>query len=341
MRSDLSDDFQRFVIAGCLNRDTILPVSGPPQVDVLGGNLPYAAVGLNVWGQKSGLLAKKDQDFPMEWLDPFQEMGFDLGGIKTSPEPFDMRRFLAHEDDAKTHTQNPVQHFADRGLHFPMDLLGYNGEKAHPSSRTEPSDHAIKMSDIPVHFLEASAVHICPIDFISHMMLPSIFHQGQATTITLSPTPGYMSPSFWEEIPKLLSGITALIAQEQDVRGLFQGRQTDLWEMMGVLGDFGPEFIVVQTESWGNYLYDRIEYKRWIVPNYPVTVADPTGAEDAFAGGFLAGYRRDYDPLEAALKGSVSASLVVEGSGVFYATHAMPGLTDVRLEALRKLVNRV
>ena len=110
---------------------------------------------------------------------------------------------------------------------------------------------------------------------------------------------------------------------------------------MGILGGFGPEIILIQTESWGYYLYDRVETRRWIVPNYPVSITDPTGIEDAFAGGFLVGYRRHYDPLEAALYGSVSASLVMEGSGVTYAMNAMPGLTDVRLEALRARVNRV
>ncbi len=341
MIPDLSDDFPRFVIAGCLNRDTILPIAGPARVDVLGGNLAYAAVGLSVWGETAGLLTKVNREFPFDWLEPFKQLEFDLSGVVKSPEPVDMRRFLAHKDATTTHTQNPVQHFADRGLPYPLDLLGYNGEKPNRSSRSEPSDQTIKISDIPRHFLEASAVHICPIDFISHSILPSIFHQGQATTITLSPVPGVMTPSFWEEIPNLLSGLTAFIVGEMDLRRLFQGRQTDLWEMMGVLGDFGPEFILVQTENWGYYLYDRIEAKRWIVPNYPVAITDPTGAEDAFAGGFLTGYRQKYDPLEAALHGSVSASLVMEGSGVTYAMHAMPGLTDVRLEALRERVNQV
>jgi sugar/nucleoside kinase (ribokinase family) len=68
---------------------------------------------------------------------------------------------------------------------------------------------------------------------------------------------------------------------------------------------------------------------------------DPTGKSDAFAGGFLAGYREHYDPLEAALKGAIAASLVVEGSGVFYAKDAMPGLMNARLYALRSLAREI
>lgn len=338
MSDDSSGEFQRFVIAGCLNRDTILPISGSPSIDVLGGNLAYAAVGLNLWGQSAGLLARVGSNFPLDWLQPFESLGFDLNGIKIILESIDHRRFLAHSDGMKTHTQNPVQHFADRGLTYPPFLLDYTPKKPNISSRTIPSEQSIHISDIPKHFLEASAVHICPIDYVSHMILPSIFHQGQATTITLTSNPGYMSPSFWEEIPSLLSGLTAFITQENEIRQLFQGRQTDLWEMAGILGDHGPEFILIQTPSRVIYLYDRINQRRWIVPNYPGSVVDPTGAKDTFAGGFLAGYRQYYDPLEAALHGNISASLVVEGSGVFYALKAMPGLMDIRLTALRELV---
>ncbi|WP_322808043.1 PfkB family carbohydrate kinase, partial [Thermanaerothrix sp.] len=68
---------------------------------------------------------------------------------------------------------------------------------------------------------------------------------------------------------------------------------------------------------------------------------DPTGAGDAFCGGFLAGYRQTYDPLAAVLHGNVSASLVIEGSGPFYALEALPGLAQARLEALRDAVSVV
>jgi sugar/nucleoside kinase (ribokinase family) len=62
---------------------------------------------------------------------------------------------------------------------------------------------------------------------------------------------------------------------------------------------------------------------------------------DAFAGAFLVGYREDYDPVEAAVMGSIAASMVVEGSGVFYALEAMPGLMEARRDALRDLVREI
>ncbi len=341
MSSELTDSYLRFVIAGCLNRDYILPVSGPAQINVLGGNLAYAAVGLELWGGRSGLIARVSAGYPTEWLEKFREHGFDLSGIKVLEGEMDARRFLAHTDDETTYKDNPVQHFAERGLTFPPKLLGYQTKQINISSRTTPLRQSIQISDVPEAYLEASAVHICPIDYLSHVILPSVFRQGQTTTITLSPAPGYMTPSFWEEIPGLLSDITAFITAEDEIRTLFQGRSTDLWEMAETLGGYGPEFILIQTERSGYYLYDQIRRKRWVVPNYQTNVVDPTGKADAFAGGFLAGYRELYDPLEATLKGAIGASLVVEGSGVFYARDVMPGLMNARLDALRSLVREI
>lgn len=335
------DDPPRFVIAGCLNRDFILPISGTPKIDQLGGNLTYAAVGLNLWEGVGGLLASVGEDFPRLWLDQLGSLGFDLLGVKWLQHPLDSRRFMAHEDQNVTYTQSPIQHFANRRLAFPPELLGYRESHSGHASRTKPLPHAIQISNVPDFYLECSAVHICPIDYPSHLVLPSLFRQGQASTITMTADPAYMSPSFWEEIPGLLSELTAFITNETNVRSLFKGRQTDLWEMASILADFGPEYILIETIAQGYYLFDRISGKRWMVPNYPVNAVDPTGCEDAFAGGFLAGYRKNYDALEGVLKGSITASLVLEGSTPFYAFEAMPGLMDLRMSALSERIQEI
>jgi sugar/nucleoside kinase (ribokinase family) len=341
MSSDDSRPWQRFVIAGRLNRDYILPISGPPQIDVLGGSLPYSAVGLNLWGGTAGLVARVGEKFPLEELDRFQRLGFDLSGIKVLTESMDLRRFMAYTDIKTTKYEDPVQHFSDRGLPFPRKLMGYRHKKAKIDSHTTPLKHSIQLSDVPEAYLDATAVHICPMDYLSHLILPSVFKGGQASTITLSPSLGYMTSSFWEEIPGLLSDITAFITEEQDVRNLFQGRKTDLWEMAEVLGSYGPEYVLIRTSALGCFLYDGVSGKRWVIPDYRSTILDPTGGTDAFAGAFLVGYREDYDPVEAAVMGSIAASMVVEGSGVFYALDAMPGLIEARRDALRELVREI
>jgi hypothetical protein len=55
----------------------------------------------------------------------------------------------------------------------------------------------------------------------------------------------------------------------------------------------------------------------------------------------LVGLVQTGDPVEAALRGTVSASLVIEGVGALYALASTPGLSVARLEALRGLVRPI
>jgi sugar/nucleoside kinase (ribokinase family) len=107
------------------------------------------------------------------------------------------------------------------------------------------------------------------------------------------------------------------------------------------LAAYGCEIIVFKCGERGQMLYDAASRQRWEVPPYPVRVVNPIGAGDAFCGGFLAGYRRAYDPLEAVLYGNISASLTVEGRLPLYALDVLPSLPAARLEALRQYVRKV
>jgi sugar/nucleoside kinase (ribokinase family) len=99
--------------------------------------------------------------------------------------------------------------------------------------------------------------------------------------------------------------------------------------------------VVVKRGGQGQAIYDVKGKHKWEVPAYPSRPADPTGAGDAFSGGYLAGFGKTYDPLQAALYGNVSASLKVEGSGAFYPLEVLPGLAEARLSALKDLVRKI
>jgi sugar/nucleoside kinase (ribokinase family) len=190
-------------------------------------------------------------------------------------------------------------------------------------------------------YLDATAAHLCPVDYLTHSLLPAVLRQASFTTVTLDPSPGYMNPVFWSDIPSLLTGLTAFLPAEEDVRALFHGRSNDLWEMADALAFYNCELIIIKRGEGGQVLLDAASRKRWEIPSYPINLVNPIGAGDAFCGGFLAGYRRTFDPLEAVLHGNISASLVIEGHDPFYALDALPGLAQARLEALRENVHRL
>ncbi len=331
----------QYVIAGQLRRDFIITPDGKAHNDILGGNVLYAAGGLAVWDTGIGLLAKVGEDFPQQWLDQLASMQFVCEGITILPEMIDLRSFIAYPDHHTRKLDNPVSHYSRLDLPFPKALLGYTPPRRQFDNRNRATALTFRLRDVPEEYLDASAVHICPMDFMSHTLLPAILRQGQASTITLEPAEDYMNSSCWDDFPSIVKGLTAFIVSEKDIRALFVGRSHDLWQMAETITGFECEIVVIRRDNTEYNVWDSPSRQRWTLPAYPARSVDPTGSGDAFCGGFLAGLRTTYDPLQAAIYGSVSASLAVEGCGPFFALDALPGLAQARREALSAMVRKV
>ena len=332
----------RFVIAGQLKRDFALIPNGKALVDIPGGNVIYASAGFGVWEQTEqvGLVARVGEDYPREWLVEFSKRGFDIRGIRVLPEAIDLRSFYVYTDIYTRLTEDPAAHFTRLQQPFPKALLNYTRSRNTYDSRSQLNQTSLRQSDIPADYLDASAAHLCPIDYLTHTLLPAVLRQNGFTTVTLDPSAGTMTPTFWDDIPALVSGLTAFLPNEEEMRTLFHGRSTDLWQMMEAMTNYGCEIVVVKRGERGQYLYDRATKTHWEISAYPAKVVDPTGVGDSFCGGFLAGDRKTYDPLQAVLYGCISASLTIEGSGPFYPLDALPGLAQARLEALKEGVRK-
>lgn len=325
----------KYVIAGRLSREYILPAIGKPVLDSPGGNLLYAGGGLRLWDDGIGLLGRIGEDYPQHWLHDIEKLGFDTRGVRILPEAIDLRVFISYTEAFEASRDNPVSQFSRRKVTFPKSLLGYQAPPEFQEDTREPGIHAPGVSDIPKDYFNASTLHICSLDITTQGQILAIFKSGKANTITLDPWSGYMLPKFHKDIRSLLSGLTAFFPSKEELQSLFWGQTNDPWEMVEALGQYGPELIVVKSGGRGQLLYDVKGKKRWEIPAYDSRKADPTGVGDAFCGGFLAGYRKTYDPVEAVLFGNVSASLKVEGSGAFYPLEVLPGLAEARLNTLR------
>jgi sugar/nucleoside kinase (ribokinase family) len=329
-----------FVIAGRLRREYLLPPTGRPYIDVPGGNLLYAAAGLGIWDSRVGLLGRVGEDYPQEWLHSFEKRGWDTRGVHILADSLDLRYFQAQLDLQTVQYANPVAHFARLGLSFPKSLLGYQPPAATDDRKTiHPASP--RPSDIPSDYLDAHAIHLCPLDFVTSERLLSAFWQANVTTLTLDPSAAYMTSTAFNDVHTILHGLTAFLPSEEELRNLFWGHTDDLWEMAEALGSLDCEFIVIKRGARGQMLYDTVSKKRWEIAAYPAQLVDPTGAGDAFCGGFIAGYQKTYDPLRAVLYGNVSASLAIEGSGAFHALDALPGLAKARLDSLAESVRQV
>lgn len=325
------------VLVGRLQREYILPAAAPARLDGLGGNLAYAAAAFALWGGKAGLVSRVSANFPLDRLARLEALGFLLDGVHPVSEPLDSLYFKAYGEGNKAFSDNPITHFAERQLPFPPELIGYQPRRKY-CSKTEYLSDSFRVTDMPRLFLEANAAHICPIDFISHKILPSVLKAGMIQTLTMRACTCYMDPIFWEDIRGLISDLTAFAITDAQALKLFQGRSVDLWEIAEHLAGYGPEAVLVQTGDGTTHLYDRMSHKRWILPTYRTRISDPTGMLDAFDGGFLAGLQQSRDPLEAALSATISAAIAGEGCGPYFLLECLPGLKEMRLQVLRQQV---
>ena len=116
----------RYIIAGQLRRDFAIFPDGRALLDVMGGNLPYAAVGLAVWepDTRPGLVARVGEDYPSEWLAALEQRGFDIRGIHVLPEALDLRSFYVYSDRVTRNSDDPVAQCARLGIPVPRILAG-------------------------------------------------------------------------------------------------------------------------------------------------------------------------------------------------------------------------
>ncbi len=333
----------KFVIAGKLSREYILPPSGNPLLDSPGGNLLYAAGGLAVWNVDAGLIARVGEDYPHQWLRDLEKLGFNTLGIHTirAEKNIDLRSFIAYTETNEPSHSNAVSHFARRQFTFPKALLGYQYSDDALKDPRESDITSPAALDVPKEFRDVRHVHICPFDFVSQSQMVNLFKGGSTQTVSLDPAPSYMKPRFWRDLRLVLQGVTIFLPSEEELRALFWGETNDLWEMARKVSEYGPQIIVIKRGILGQLVYDVAGNHRYEVPAYQSRVADPTGVGDAFCGGFLAGFQMTNDPLMAALHGSVSASLKIEGSGPFYPLDVLPGLAAARLYSLKEIAREV
>jgi ribokinase len=121
---------------------------------------------------------------------------------------------------------------------------------------------------------------------------------------------------------------------------LIWGRQP-LPSLLKRIARIGPGVIAVKMGAQGSLVYDAHSQEAFHVPAVPVDAKDPTGAGDAYCGGFVVGYCQSGNAVEAALMAAVSASFVIERFGALQALDVDPVEARRRLRELRKRVRRV
>ena len=330
----------KFIVAGQIRREFIIDVEGKAVSNQLGGSLLYAAAAVHHWGDNAGLLGVVDRLFPGEWLESLIKQGLDTRGIKFADEDLELRTFQAYSDARTCICDNPVAAYAAQNMSYPKELLGY---LYHPEESTDEffMYSRILLEKVPGDYFEATAAHICPLDAACQIKLAAMLERGSIRNITLQPHRSTMIPERIKDVVVLSKDATAIFVKEMELRNLFQLRAQDLWDMTTNLCAYGCRSVVVKRQQGGYLLHDAFSSHKYMIPDYPVRVNDPTGEYEVFCGAFLAAYQTTYDPLTAAITGSAAASIKREGTGPFYIDASLHGLDNARIDTIRSRVVRI
>lgn len=268
------------LVVGSLALDTVETPYGRAE-EVLGGSASFFAAAASLY-QPVQVVAVVGDDFPLAQLDFLRERGVDFSGLQVAPgESFRWGGAYNADFSARETLFTTLGVFADFS---PV---------------------------IPASFRKARIVSLANI----HPILQGeVLDQVESPELVVCDTMNYWIERERSALMSLLQRIDLLMVNDTEIRQL--SGIADLVRAARWVRERGPRRVVVKVGAKGALLFDGDAAFR--CPAYPLPrVVDPTGAGDAFAGGFaghLAGVGScSGDALrEALVQGSVMGSFAVE-----------------------------
>ncbi len=330
-----------YLFLGPVCREFIVTAQGRFYGDVLGGEALYAAAGARLWTDSVALLSRIPADFPAGHLEDLQNAGFSSTCLIQTDEPAQAVTFFAYTALNERTDRTPAPHFLRLGIPLPKALLDYQAPSQELVDRETFPPLALRPTDLSSDWSGVRAAHLAPQPYASHLSLPVRLRELGVRRITLDPWSRYMEPAYERDLTTMLHGLDAFLPDLDEARAFFRPAEPDPWEMAEAFAACGVLVVAIKHGAGGVYLYDGVAKRRWHIPAYPAQPREVTGAGSAFAGGFLVGLTETLDPVQAALQGTISASIAIEGAGALSILEALPGLAQARLDALRDTVRAV
>jgi sugar/nucleoside kinase (ribokinase family) len=253
--------------------------------EVLGGSAVFfaAAASLLTPVQLVGVVGT---DYPMDELRFLEERGVDLSGIETAAgESFRWKGRYSYDLNERVTVWTQLGVFA----------------QFHPR--------------IPEHFRDTRMVFLGNIDPALQL---DVLEQVRRPDIIACDTMNFWIDGSRDALLKLLGHVHILMVNDAEARQLAD--EPNLLQAARWIQARGPAWVVVKKGEHGAMLFGKQSV--FFVPGYPLEkVFDPTGAGDAFAGGFMgylafSGGRDEEDFRRAMVYGSALGSYAVESFGI-------------------------
>ncbi len=335
-----------FLAVGNCTLDDVVTPDGQISPRQLGGNAVYAAAGMRLWGADVSLVSVIGSDYPTIWLDQLAGAGIDVSAVTRIEEPHLLRsRAFYFPDGSRTDRIEEAKSIIPDHAGEVIDLESEYTDTGSPLHRRIWPSFCPDLTQWAHIASKASYAHLAPGPLPCSRANATFLKRlhGDQIVITFDwpwwdwDREGEVDLELLQCLDYLLPSIEELAVHadalfDLDVRSENEGQH--VFESARRLLARGPKGIGVKMGARG-MRFLPYEGTKWTqIPTYPTQAVDPTGAGDAFCGGFLAGMARTRNPVEAALFGAVSASFIIEDFGVLHALRVEPEQAHSRLEKL-------
>jgi sugar/nucleoside kinase (ribokinase family) len=264
-----------------------LPERNKPFI-VLGGSPTYVSFAARRLDAKVAAVSKVGCDFPNAYLWWLTQESVDVSGV-------------ARVENAQTTSFE----------------LKYSNDLSDRVLRLKNRAPPITVEDLP-NPLRAKAIHIAPIaSEITYEVAEKL--KGCADVLSLDPQglvrvfdeKGNVTLGSLED-KRILELVNIYKSSQAEIEAVTN--QSDLNVAIKAIHDYGVKTVIVSLGIKGAVL--SVEGNLYNIPAYKSEkIVDPTGAGDAFIGGFLVEYINDANYLRCACVGSAIASIVIETPG--------------------------
>jgi sugar/nucleoside kinase (ribokinase family) len=271
------------LVAGWVAIDEIETPFGK-VTDTLGGSAPSAALAAALFTDVR-LLAAVGDDFPAYHLEKLEGHRIDLAGITV-----------------------------ERGLTSRWGGRYHYDMNTRDTVYTELGVNADWNPRLPANWGDSSAAFLAAGDPVAQRAL---IHAMPSARTTMVDTITFYIENAREEVYRTMSEADFVAVNESEAREL--AHTPSIARAGRTLLAQGPKGVVIKLGEYGAAFVSADDY--FVAPGYPLEeVVDPTGAGDAFAGGFM-GYLDSVESVttaeirKAIIYGSTTASFAVEGFG--------------------------
>lgn len=299
----------QYVVAGNFCIDTVISPTGEQMDEQLGGTAVYGAVGAHIWSDSVGVCTVVGKDYANRLRSELGDNGIDVQGVIDGPRTHGLIWFTGYlSGDERV---DDVHAFASSLTPTRSTPYVMGGSARHrrlwPIFSPSPTN-------TPDEYSAADRVHLAPMP-LRRLAQNAAWYRERRAGVSIDwpfwrgTSRKSLSRSLLREVDSVLPSLTEL---QQFRSGAIEATATEI-------AAAGPRTVVVKRGSAGVRVFDFHSGCVTDIPAYSTTVRDPTGAGDAFCGGYNVGLNETGDPVEAAIYGVVSASFVIEDFGALHA----------------------